>query len=226
MLMGFRLIPRAARRRVALAMSRRRPGSRLARAADAHGGLAGAYAAMRGLFAPVEVENLFPAAPRLEARPASVDGGPGAGAAERIGLMEMARYLPDQLLRDTDAVSMAHSLEVRVPLLDDLVVNVALALPARTRLAPNKRLLSLATVVGPAQLKRPFTLPFEAWTRGQLRPWVREGLLSDQLPLATELRAGERGRLWRAFEAGRAHWSRPWAIAVLRHWPAANGLRW
>ena len=39
-------------------------------------------------------------------------------------LLEAENYLPNQLLRDTDQMSMAHSIEVRVPLLDDSVVRV------------------------------------------------------------------------------------------------------
>ena len=63
------------------------------------------------------------------------DGRAGHGAATRF---ELGHYLPNQLLRDTDTMSMAHSLEVRVPLLDDSVVRVALALPASVRLAQGK----------------------------------------------------------------------------------------
>jgi hypothetical protein len=35
-----------------------------------------------------------------------------------------------------------------------------------------------------------------------------------------------RRRVWETFENGRTHWSRPWALAVLRLWPGANGFRW
>jgi asparagine synthase (glutamine-hydrolysing) len=140
-------------------------------------------------------------------------------------LLETANYLPDQLLRDTDQMSMAHSLEVRVPLLDDSVVRVALALPASLRTAAGKRMLVAAAGGHPVE-KRPFALPFRAWLRGPLREPVREALLSQGLPFAAEVPLAFRRNVWRSFEEGRTHWSRPWSLAVLRLWPGSNGLRW
>jgi len=141
-------------------------------------------------------------------------------------LLEMAHYLPNQLLRDTDQMSMAHSLEIRVPLLDDLVVRSALAIPADVRTAPGKALLARAAGLGSVNAKRPFALPFEQWMSGPLREAVREAVLSDQLPFADVIPTGFRRKLWQAFEAHRTHWSRPWAVAVLRLWPEANGFSW
>ena len=104
-------------------------------------------------------------------------------------LLETENYLPNQLLRDTDQMSMAHSLEVRVPLLDDSVVRVALALPASVRTAAGKRIL-VAAAGGPMVAKRPFALPFDAWLRGPLHEPVREALLSEDLPFAKEVPRG------------------------------------
>ncbi len=137
----------------------------------------------------------------------------------------MTNYLPNQLLRDTDQMSMAHSLEVRVPLLDDEVVNVALAFPGHVRAANGKQLLARASGAR-ALPKRPFAPPFGRWLAGPLKDPIREALLSEELPLDDVIPASLRYRLWSAFEEGRIHWSRPWAIAVLRLWPEANGLSW
>jgi asparagine synthase (glutamine-hydrolysing) len=123
-------------------------------------------------------------------------------------------------------MSMAHSLEIRVPLLDDSMVNVALTLPASVRTKPGKALLSEAANIQKPNAKRPFALPFEAWMRGPLRDAVREGLLSSELPFNEAVPPEFRERLWHSFEAGRTHWSRPWAVAVLRLWPAANSFSW
>src|SRR5207253_6315829 len=117
----------------------------------------GAYAALRGRFA---LNELPPAAAASIPEPALP-----ATAAK----LEMAHYLPNQLLRDTDSMSMAHSLEVRVPLLDDAVVQVALHLPDSVRLTPSKALLARAAGIGPTREKRPFMLPFDRWLRGPLR---------------------------------------------------------
>jgi asparagine synthase (glutamine-hydrolysing) len=122
-------------------------------------------------------------------------------------------------------MSMAHSIEVRVPLLDDSVLRVALALPASIRTAPGKRIL-VAAAGGPSVTKRPFSLPFDLWLRGPLREPVRDALLSEDLPFAAEVPRGFRRHVWRKFEEGRTHWSRPWSLAVLRLWPGANDFRW
>jgi asparagine synthase (glutamine-hydrolysing) len=151
---------------------------------------------------------------------------PGTDPKDRVCLLELSHYLSDQLLRDTDQMSMAHSLEVRVPLLDDPVVRLALALPAAVRLEPGKGLLVKAAGLNRPAAKRCFTLPFDAWMRGPLKEVVREGLLSEDLPFRHLVPAAMRQRVWTAFELGKTHWSRPWAIAVLRLWPAANGFQW
>jgi asparagine synthase (glutamine-hydrolysing) len=145
---------------------------------------------------------------------------------DAVMLLEMAHYLPNQLLRDTDQMSMSHSLEIRVPLLDDEMVNLAFRIPAGVRTESGKALLARAAGLVEVNRKQPFALPFAAWFRGPLRPTVREALLSEELPFADLVPAELRRNVWDAFESGRAHWSRAWAIAVLRLWPSANGLRW
>jgi asparagine synthase (glutamine-hydrolysing) len=152
--------------------------------------------------------------------------GKSTHSQDRVMLLEMAHYLPNQLLRDTDQMSMSHSLEIRVPLLDDSVVKVALALPAAVRTQPGKALLARAANLESPNVKRPFALPFEQWMRGPLKETVREGLLSSALPFNDLVPVDFRERLWDAFEAGRTHWSRPWAVTVLRLWPAANAFSW
>ncbi len=84
----------------------------------------------------------------------------------------------------------------------------------------------VAAAGGESIKKQPFALPFRPWLHGPLREPVREALLSDGLPFATELPLALRRHVWRSFENGRTHWSRPWSLAVLRMWPEANGLRW
>ena len=120
---------------------------------------------------------------------------------------------------------MAHSLEVRVPLLDDSMVRVALALPSEVRNERGKALLARAARLEAAP-KRPFALPFDEWMRGPLREHVRSGLLSEELPFSDLIPAALRRRLWDSFEQRRVHWSRLWAVTVLRTWPQANGFGW
>ena len=140
--------------------------------------------------------------------------------------LELGNYLSHQLLRDTDQMSMAHSLEVRVPLLDDSMVRVALALPSEVRNEHGKALLARAARIDSVMPKRPFALPFDPWIRGPLREHVRSGLLSEELPFSDLVPTEFRRRLWESFEQRRAHWSRLWALTVLRTWPQANGFGW
>jgi len=156
-------IPAGLRSRVGKLAEDRMPGSKLGRALASAGGYAGAYQAVRSL---------------LPARDASPNGmgehlklalGTSVHAQDRVMLLEMAHYLPNQLLRDTDQMSMSHSLEIRVPLLDDSMVNVALALPAEVRTQPGKTLLAQAANIERPNAKRPFALPFEQWMRGPLK---------------------------------------------------------
>lgn len=218
------VVPRPLRWAAARNVSSHSPGGPVARLLAAEPGDSGAYRALRGLFSPAE------AAVGVGAGRLDLDGtGPGrrpADARDRVMLLELGHYLPNQLLRDTDQMSMAHSLEVRVPLLDDAVVRAALALPPRIRTAGAKHLLAAAAQVTEHTTKRPFALPFDHWIEGPLRDPVREGVLSESLPFSDMIPAGFRRSVWDGFEAGRVHWSRPWALAVLRLWPATNGFNW
>jgi asparagine synthase (glutamine-hydrolysing) len=215
------MVPGRLRSRAAVTAGERNPGGKLARLLASPSGYPGAYAAVRGFFpGPVNEDvgeptgsALGTAAPNLDAR-------------DRVMLFELTRYLPYQLLRDTDQMSMSHSLEVRVPLLDDLLVRLALRLPPGHRTASGKSLLARAAGVKSTPAKKPFALPFARWIRGPLRPLVMEALLSEELPFRQSLPQGFRRRVWEAFDEGRTHWSRPWALTILRLWPVANGFRW
>ena len=94
----------------------------------------------------------------------------------------------DDLLVKTDRSSMAHSLELRVPFLDQRVAEFALGLatPLKVRGFAKKRLLRQALapllpkeiVSGP---KQGFSIPLAAWLRGPLEPFARETLSTATL---------------------------------------------
>ncbi|MGH9013422.1 MAG: asparagine synthase (glutamine-hydrolyzing) [Acidimicrobiia bacterium] len=217
-----RVVPIALRDRLALVRARRRPGSSQARGLAGAPGVIGGYAATRGLFAPTELPDHGRRALDTLAQTCGLDGVRDPRLA--VGCLELAHYLPNQLLRDTDVMSMAHSLEVRVPLIDDVLVNVVTALPPAIRFEPDKQLLTRAAALRESLRKQPFALPFASWLRGPLRDDVRRGLLSADLPLGDVIPVPLRDRVWHALEAGRVHWSRPWALAVVRLWAEANGV--
>ncbi len=202
----------------------------LRRPADA----ANAYLARRGLFSPSEVERLvgsdiweraretFEPSAYIAARAGAEDDTSRyeIGPYGWITRAELGTYTSNQLLRDTDAMSMAHSLEVRVPLLDRRLIEVVLRLPDSLRAggAPKWLLRDALGSLLPAAVRVPrrkqgFTVPLDVWMTGPLREQVRAMVFDGSR--AAGLRGQEAGIVWRAFLDRRMHWSRPWALAVL-----------
>jgi asparagine synthase (glutamine-hydrolysing) len=142
-----------------------------------------------------------------------------------ISWLEMRSYMASTLLRDTDSVSMARSLEVRVPLLHTPLVEFVSGLPAagRWRDAQLKALLgeAVADLLPPeilTQKKRTFTLPWEEWLRSPLRKRMEASFAELAPGLAAYLHSDGVGEVWNAFLAGKTSWSRPWSIYVMNEW--------
>ena len=142
-----------------------------------------------------------------------------------ISWLEMRSYMANTLLRDTDAVSMAQSLEVRVPLLDTPLVEFVASLPDVARRRPNAQKALLVEALGDllpqevlAQRKRTFTLPWEEWLREPLRARLEASFNDPAPPLAVFLRPGGVLAVWSDFLAGKTTWSRPWSLYVLNEW--------
>jgi asparagine synthase (glutamine-hydrolysing) len=146
-----------------------------------------------------------------------------------ISWLEMRSYMVNTLLRDTDSVSMAQSLEVRVPLLDTPLVEFVSSLPDAARQRPGVQKALLAAVLGDAlpkqvfeQRKRTFTLPWKEWLRGPLRARIERSLGDLSPALASHVRANGVKSVWQDFIAGKTSWSRPWSIYVLNEWCRRN----
>jgi asparagine synthase (glutamine-hydrolysing) len=112
----------------------------------------------------------------------------GAASLARMQDVDLGIYLVDDLLVKTDRLSMAHSLELRVPFLDSRVAEFALALPTRHKVRglAKKRLLrqALAPLLPKGIVRGPkqgFSIPLAAWLRGPLEPFAREVLASATL---------------------------------------------
>jgi asparagine synthase (glutamine-hydrolysing) len=142
-----------------------------------------------------------------------------------VSQLEIRGYMVNTLLRDTDAMSMAHSLEVRVPLLDRELVEYVVALPEswKRRRSSRKSLLAdaLADVLPPevvALPKRTFTLPWERWLRGPLHSEVEAGLAEPARALQPFLDRAAVRQVWQDFLGRRTSWSRPWSLYVLNQW--------
>jgi asparagine synthase (glutamine-hydrolysing) len=148
-----------------------------------------------------------------------------------ISQLELKGYMTNTLLRDTDAMSMAHSLEVRVPFVDAKVVDYVLSLPGEWKLGKTPKPL-LADAVSDllprdflARPKMGFTLPFEKWLQQNLRPEVAS-VLTDSSRFAG-FNSKTVAKVWDNFlQKPRAvGWSRPWALYVLAKWCELNDVR-
>jgi asparagine synthase (glutamine-hydrolysing) len=107
----------------------------------------------------------------------------GAEPLARMQDVDLGIYLVDDLLVKTDRLSMAHSLELRVPFLDPKVAEFAFSLPTglKVRGFAKKRLLRRALEpLLPKEIvhgrKQGFSIPIAGWLRGPLEPFAREVL--------------------------------------------------
>ena len=144
-----------------------------------------------------------------------------------VSTLEVANFLGERLLRDTDWSGMAVALEVRVPLLDHAVIEAAAAVESQRRYQPLGKKLLLRELalrkVDPAIFERPksgFVLPIETWCRQRLKDEVAEVLADRDLCDLAGLDHATVGKLWRSFSAGAPgmYWSRIWVIFVLLRW--------
>ena len=151
-----------------------------------------------------------------------------------ISRLEMRGYMTNTLLRDTDAMSLAHSLEVRVPFVDVKLVDFVLSLPGEWKLrdgsGPKPLLADVMSDLLPREFmgrpKMGFTLPFEKWMQGKLRDEI-SGVMADEKRLSlVGLNVESVRQIWKRFlQSPKAvGWTRPWAIYVLVKWCEVNGI--
>jgi asparagine synthase (glutamine-hydrolysing) len=138
----------------------------------------------------------------------------------RISWAELTGYMRRMLLRDADQMSMAVSLELRVPFLDHELVEYVLGLPVSVKQAYSgtKGLLVEACrdLLPPSIYDRPkagFVLPMRAWMLGPLGSYVEEGLREAvSRGLVPQAFTSE---LKEAFRQDKLHWTRLWSLVVL-----------
>ena len=220
------------------------PASRIAARLAAHlGGLRGAkialglrrgrpadaaYAASRTLFSDAQVMDL------CGGRCPASDDAPGSlTLLQQVSWRELTGYMRNTLLRDSDAFSMAHGLELRVPFVDREVAAAAFAAPDSFKLARgiSKPLLVDATRdLLPDEVwnraKQGFVLPFASWMRGALAAEVGTALGDADRLDALGLDGEATRAIWSGFLRAQpgVTWSRPWALYALVRWAAVNGI--
>jgi asparagine synthase (glutamine-hydrolysing) len=148
-----------------------------------------------------------------------------------ISVMEQRLFLGERLLRDNDVASMACSLEQRVPLVDQVLLESVDRMPDHARYQPlgQKAVLRRIGLRGlePALFERRksgFVLPFDRWIRRGLKDAMDQTLRDPQAIAPVGLDPVAVGRLWRAFLEGAPgmYWSRVWSVYVFIRWCHRN----
>lgn len=152
-----------------------------------------AYQLKKGLFMPWELKHLIDNDIMLEGinrlskiaefeSVSNIDSDFG-----KIVALESKKYMRNQLLRDTDWIGMAHSLEIRVPLVDHVLLNSLVGLAANRKIGYKKEILprSLSTKLGDNIIKRPktgFTIPIWRWLNNSnsFSAWKRNRYLRHE----------------------------------------------
>ena len=148
-----------------------------------------------------------------------------------ISVMEQRLFLGERLLRDNDVASMACSLEQRVPLVDQVLLESVDRMPDHARYSPlgQKAVLRRIGLRGlePALFERRksgFVLPFDRWIRRGLKDAMDQTLRDPQAVAPVGLDPVAVERLWRAFLEGAPgmYWSRIWSVYVFIRWCHRN----
>jgi asparagine synthase (glutamine-hydrolysing) len=157
------------------------------------------------------------------------DGHATAPAADALGGMiaaDVAVVLPDDFLVKVDRASMAHGLEVRPPLLDHELLELAARIPSRWKVrggetkwvfkqAYQQRLP--AAVAG--RPKHGFDLPIDAWLRGPLRPLFEAAVLDPRAQVRDLLDQATARSVYHAHLSGRGrHGPILWSLLILARW--------
>ncbi|MCE3280650.1 MAG: asparagine synthase, glutamine-hydrolyzing [Bacteroidetes bacterium] len=147
-----------------------------------------------------------------------------------VSIAEISTYMQNVLLRDTDQMSMAHALEVRVPFIDYTLVEYVLGLPDKYKetSSPKKLLVDSLGDLLPAEIvnrpKMGFTFPWKKWMKNELKTFCEEKMIA----LSKRKMFNEKStlELWKRFLADdpRITWSRIWYLVVLENWLQENAI--
>ena len=163
--------------------------------------------------------------PRWRRSPTYVKWAGRFDPVNRMSYLELRHYMANTLLRDSDFMSMAHGLELRVPFIDHKLAEFMFRIPGAFKLKrgmPKWLLTEALQGVLPQQVvqrpKRGFTFPFELWLRKEMRHDMEDVLLDTSTNLVDGVDREFVAAVWKNFLAGKTTWSRPWSLYVLKQW--------
>jgi asparagine synthase (glutamine-hydrolysing) len=136
-----------------------------------------------------------------------------------VQYLDLMTYLPDDINTKVDRASMAHSLEVRPPLLDHRLVEYVLSLPGDTRMGEREQKALLRSSVGdliPTEVltrpKQGFVGPLQTWLERE-GEWARDFIAGGEL-----IRQGVLSRGVFSLPGRGKSPARMWALLVLEEW--------
>jgi len=138
-------------------------------------------------------------------------------ALKYVSYLETTNYMANQLLRDSDTFSMCHSIELRVPFVDDRLYSVILKYIDKgyDKNSPKRMLIDSVGDLPEEIINREkmgFTFPFDEWIRnGKLGRMVKDNIISGNNSFNKKGIEDLIGK----FNSGKVHWSRLWALFVL-----------
>jgi asparagine synthase (glutamine-hydrolysing) len=184
------------------------------------------YRMWAGVFTPEAVASISPMAGASDPVLAEFEQVVGFDAVDAMLAADARYYLPSDLLVKVDVTSMAHSLEVRSPLLDTALAEFVAPLPSALKLPGlhTKHLLkrAIADRVPPATLTKPkqgFAVPISRWLREDLRDFVADHLRHSQVAAAGLVEQRAVNALIDAHTGGAAdHQHRVWSLLMLELW--------
>jgi len=189
--------------------------------------VAHAYPLVRQILMDKKISSLLHGealSPNVVAQLAAIVGQQHLPLLSKVSVLEMQTYMQNVLLRDTDQMSMAHALEVRVPFLDHRLVHLILGVNDEMKYPHSPKQL-LTDAVGdliPREIidrpKMGFTFPWAKWMKEDLKSFCEEQLAYLKGLKAFDERALE--LMWNGFlnNDPMVSWSRIWPLVVLGFW--------
>jgi asparagine synthase (glutamine-hydrolysing) len=148
----------------------------------------------------------------------------------QVSAGEMRTYMQNTLLRDTDQMSMAHALEVRVPFLDYELIEYVLGVPDQYKYphTPKKLLTDAVGDMLPSEIinrpKMGFTLPWKEWLKNELYTFCDERI--NNLANRDLFEKDQVLNIWKGFlkQDPQVTWAKVWYLVVLENWLEEQGV--
>ena len=154
----------------------------------------------------------------------------GLSFQEGMMYLDMATYLPDDILAKVDRASMSVGLETRLPLLDHMLVEFAWSIPMHMKIRDGKGKWLLKQLlyrkVPKEMMNRPkigFGVPLHHWLRGPLKDWAEHLLSVESLQNSSVFNPDPIRKIWELHKSGKRNYHHIlWNVLTLQAWLEAN----